>query len=328
MLIINNPNIKLELSNNVEAEPLFKQIVQQIEDGTFRLSFSKMYNFLDSPRSFMQYCMRTQERTKAMKYGSMIHHWLLEQSTFNDNYKVAPECNLTTTIGKTEYLEFLRNEITDEKFREFEQKFFVEQERANEIRLSKFKPTKAKPECEFKTVWTYKDLQEFVESENNIEIVRDGDMQKAKKQADAVLNDRDFRRFIYPRIEYTEKTVKNIINRYEFSGKIDMGGNGWKGDLKTVTDADPYVLSRQIPREKRHLQGLVYNNLDGNLDDDYFNITVDGNFQTSVVRMSHLTMMNAEYEMQRFFDEFECCILTGSWWESYSFWNKNNIFEI
>jgi hypothetical protein len=151
--MIINPNILIEPTAAIENEPLFKQIVRQIEDNTFKLSFTKISNFMDSPRSFMQYCMKEQTRTKAMKYGSMIHHWLLEKETFDANYKVAPEVNLTTTIGKDTLIQYLSDLLTGEEFREFEGSFFEQQEEDNAQRLAKFKPTKTKLECEYKNVW-------------------------------------------------------------------------------------------------------------------------------------------------------------------------------
>lgn len=326
MLVIKNENINFESSEMLENEPLFKKIVAQIEDGTFKLSFTKMNNFLTSPRAFMQYCMKTQERTKAMKYGSMLHHWLLEKSTFDDNYKVAPDVNLTTTVGKETYTQFLVDLIGESDFRLFLEQWKERQEHANDIVLSKFKPTKTKTEPEFKNVWTYKDLQEFVENEKCIEIVRDNDMVKAKKQADAIINDYDFRKYIYPKIEYTERLVKNHIDGYDWTGKIDIGGKGMKADIKTVTDADPQILQYSIPRDFKHVQGLIYNKLD-ETDDEFYNVSVDGNFQTSVVKISDMRMLNAEHIYQRFLDGFIRCIMSRSWWESYSFWNER-IFEI
>jgi len=49
--------------------------------------------------------------TSAMEFGRAAHLLFLEPEKFNDMYKVAPYCNLTSIKGVTSYLEWLANAV-------------------------------------------------------------------------------------------------------------------------------------------------------------------------------------------------------------------------
>ena len=82
-------------------------LVQRIDSREYALSFSKLKAFRESPHAFVQYCLRTWQDSPAMKYGSMLHHYLLEPDTFDLHYCAATEkYDLRTNKGKEGFQAF------------------------------------------------------------------------------------------------------------------------------------------------------------------------------------------------------------------------------
>lgn len=77
-----------------------EELLQQLSDGTKKLSHSSFNKFFESPFHFLQYFLEKKEPTPAMMLGTLVHSIILEPDTFDEKYIVLPKCNLATSVGK------------------------------------------------------------------------------------------------------------------------------------------------------------------------------------------------------------------------------------
>lgn len=65
-----------------------ENLIKQLENGDFLLSYSGIKNFALSPASFIAYKLEDKSQTKAMKMGSALHCAILEPEEFEKRYIV------------------------------------------------------------------------------------------------------------------------------------------------------------------------------------------------------------------------------------------------
>lgn len=84
------------------------------------LSYSSLKAFEKSPNHYIQYVTReTKAPSAAMVFGSAAHKWILERSSFDDEYFVAPKLDRRTENGKKlakEIQESGKEYISDDDF--------------------------------------------------------------------------------------------------------------------------------------------------------------------------------------------------------------------
>ena len=85
------------------------EMVQKIENKEISLSFSSIKEFTKSPRHFMEYKLGDKVTTDAMKFGSMVHCFILEPDEFENRYYAMPKVDKRTKAGKVEWAMAIEN---------------------------------------------------------------------------------------------------------------------------------------------------------------------------------------------------------------------------
>lgn len=102
-----------------------------------RLSASSLKNFQKSPAYYMQQKSVKKEPSDAMKLGTMIHTWMLENKTFHNMYYAIPKLDKRTKDGKAAYQSYLNSangrELIDEKLVDRFTKLPIKDKSKNEV---------------------------------------------------------------------------------------------------------------------------------------------------------------------------------------------------
>lgn len=280
-------------------------LLESLANGTFRMSFSKLRAFTVSPDYFIRYCLRETKRTKAMRFGSMLHCLVLEPHAFREQYAIMPEgVKLNTNEGKEAFFSFLQ-ETAGEKMADFQ--------------------TELGREATFRD---YKALADWLELSQGIEFVNNADRDKMQGMAQAILNDPRAAEIIETASEF-EKEVDFDFAGWQWRGKIDILTGSNIADLKKVKDADPRnrSLKWQLADDGYFIQQYIYRQAIGELGANRV-ICVDENYQVSVLWLGEETMLQAEMEFNKTLAAFERCRFLGLWERSFGFWAEDGEFQI
>lgn len=282
-------------------------LLESLENGTFRMSFSKHRAFLVSPDYFIRYCLRETSRTKAMRFGSTLHCLVLEPNRFSECYALMPDgvklnessgrVKLFDAMSKLPYWEQLSNEFSAENARDLEPKDFR---------------------------WAL----DWSELHSGMEWVNNADRDKSHRMAEAILRDPRAAEIIETATSY-EKEVDFELAGWQWRGKIDILTGSHIADLKKVKDADPRnrSLKWQLADDGYFVQQYIYRQAIGEPGENRV-ICVDENYQVSVLRLGEETMMQAEMEFNKTLAAFERCRFLDLWERSFGFWAEDGEFQI
>jgi len=279
------------------------ELIAAIEAKRFRLSFSKLSAFMVSPDYFIRYALKETKRTKAMRFGSMLHCLVLEPDKFGEFYAVMPDgVKLNTNEGREAYFDFLRGIAGD---------------------LAPFEADLGRAA----TFRDYKALAEFLELTRGIEFVDNTARHQSHEMAYAILSDPRAAEIINNATD-TELAVDFELDGWQWRGKIDIVNGSHIADLKSVRNADPRRrnLKWELKDDGYFLQQYIYRRAIGQPGENRV-ICVDGDCQVSVVRLGNETMMQAEADFNRVMAAFERCRFKEEWSRSFGFWEDSGEFE-
>lgn len=150
-------------------------------------------------------------------------------------------------------------------------------------------------------------------------IVKTDDYVAAKIAADSVLKNRASRKVLNMCPEREVKAEWEYLN-FKFQGYKDCRGDKAIADLKSMPDADPDVVQREIVKRKLHVQAAMYIYSEGEYK-DYYIIAVDKMKGVSVHKLHQKLIEKGMEEYDDILNKFNQCILTDSFDQSYDFWS-------
>lgn len=149
------------------------------------------------------------------------------------------------------------------------------------------------------------------------ELVETDDYLAAKIAADSILNNRASAKVI-GRVTTREKPIEWEYKNFRFKGFIDGDGEKLMFDIKTMPDASPKAVQREIVKRALYMQAAMYLYAEGT-PKDYYIIAVDRKNGISVHKLEMALIEHGMIEYSRLLDQFNHCILTDSFDQSYDF---------
>lgn len=167
----------------------------------------------------------------------------------------------------------------------------------------------------------YKEWYEVAISEANGRIiVETEDYEAAKRVAIEVKTNRASSK-ILRLCDQREKPIEWECMNFKFKGFIDMVGEKGRGDLKTVPDANPRKVQRQIIQDGWYIQGAMYE--EGDRSKKPYHITaVDRKGGVSVVEIPERLLEIGTQHYHHAVEKFNECIFNDAFGQSYDFWSE------
>lgn len=116
-----------------------------------------------------------------------------------------------------------------------------------------------------------------------------------------------------------EKPVEWEFKNFKFKGFIDGIGEKAMVDLKSMPNAAPKEVQREIVKRGLHIQAAMYLYAEGKVL-DYYIIAVDRKNGISVHKLEMALIDEGMKEYTRLLDAFNECILTDSFDQSHDYW--------
>lgn len=163
-------------------------------------------------------------------------------------------------------------------------------------------------------------------------IVEPNDFMAAKIAAGAVLNNRASRK-VLNLCPGREIGVEWEYLNFKFKGFKDGEGNTAMFDLKSMPDATPKKVQREIVDRGLHIQAAMYtygNTHNGGDYKDYYIIAVDKKKGVSVHKLPQKLIEIGMDEYDNIMKKFNECILSDSFEQSHDFWSPryDGIFDM
>lgn len=149
-------------------------------------------------------------------------------------------------------------------------------------------------------------------------IVTPDDFANAKAVATNVRNNRASKK-ILTRCPVHEKPIDWEFMNFKFRGLIDGDGEETTLDLKTMPDADPRKVEREIVSRGLHIQAAMYS-FGNDRPKKHHIIAVDKLGGVSVHQIHDSLMAEGMKEYTRLVGRFNECILSEAWDQSHDFW--------
>lgn len=149
-------------------------------------------------------------------------------------------------------------------------------------------------------------------------MVETDDYVAAKIAANNILNNRASAKIIR-QFTVKEKPVEWEFKNFKFKGYIDGDGEKLMGDIKSMPNAAPKEVQREIVKRGLHIQAAMYLYAIGQVK-DYYIIAVDRKNGISVHKLEMALIEEGMNEYNRLLDSFNHCILTDSFDQSHDFW--------
>jgi hypothetical protein len=284
------------------------EMVARIDSGNFTMSHSALKAFEVSPRSFLQYKQGERTETRAMRGGSFNHALLLEPDKVAEVFIEAPNVNGATIEGKQAWAELFEKHVGQ----------------AHE--------GKAKID----------DLRKLIEAATGKSVIEGREVEARRKQFEAVNTDEAARAVIYATTS-TEVEAEWHFEGLNFRGRIDMMGEGFLADFKTVADANREKVLRDLRIWKSQadfghsifpaeiMQAFHYMTATG--AETYWLIFADAKGEVCVVNVSHQTAEAAGERLRWLCSRFLDCVNVARFdplvfTKSQAFWAGDGFFQI
>lgn len=149
-------------------------------------------------------------------------------------------------------------------------------------------------------------------------LVEADDYTAAKIAANSILNNRASAKIIN-QATTREKPIEWEYKNFKFKGFIDGDGDKAIFDIKTMPNAAPKEVQREIVKRGLYIQAAMYLYGTG-IPKDYYIIAVDRKGGISVHKLEMALIEQGMIEYSILLDHFNYCILTDSFDQSYDFW--------
>lgn len=282
---------------NISAK---EELINNLESGNFRLSFSALSAFAVSPRAFIAYKLQERKQTPAMVMGELVHAMVLEPDSLDSRFFVAPEVSFATKEGKA----VLHKMYCD----------FVEDCEAETFKMKK------------------EDVFAKISAVTGVQVITNQQLSDANIRAGALINNRASR-YVLNLITKTESKLPEgyKIDGIEFTGRIDGWGPGVLGDIKNMPDASFQKAAGSIWSRRLNWQAAIYDDAMGG-GHTYYIPCVDGSGEVSVHAFSEIHLIQGMRSVRRYIFEFKRAIFEGrfdrSIWDcSQDFWLRSSLNE-
>lgn len=182
------------------------------------------------------------------------------------------------------------------------------------------------PECDRRTKLGKELYNEFLLTSKDKIVVSNSIYANAVDMAISVLSNDQSKELIEGAI-FKEKRIDWEKYGFKFLSFLDGESDSYIFDLKSMPDADPKKVQREILNRGLWLQGGMY--LEAiNQDKDYYIIAVDKKGNISVHLLMSSLLEYGKSEFKRLCHDFEDCLTTSSWLKSYEYRSHNGIYPI
>ncbi|GHE35134.1 PD-(D/E)XK nuclease-like domain-containing protein [Sphingobacterium griseoflavum] len=182
------------------------------------------------------------------------------------------------------------------------------------------------PECDRRTKDGKATYNAFLESSKDKTVVSNSIYTSAVEMAISVLSNEQSKALLDSAL-FKEKRVDWERHGFKFLSFLDAEGEDYVVDLKSMPDADPKKVQREILSRCLWLQGGMY--LEAiDQDKDYYIIAVDKKGNVSVHLLMKSLIEYGKSEFKRLCGDFEDCLSTNSWLKSYEYRSHNGIYPI
>jgi len=281
-------------------------LINEIQAGDYRLSYSSLAAFSISPRNFIAYKLQERKSSPAMLLGEVVHCKVLEPDKFTDRFKPAPNVNAATVEGKNVWAGI-----------------FEEMTGAQLERNKQGNPVLPK----------LSEMIAAIKEKTGITVLPGAINEAADFRARMLIKNRACR-FVIDKITQVEIPVSCEFAGIKFSGRVDGRSKGIIVDIKNMPDATIRKAEYTIKERKMSWQAAIYSKaVSDNVG--YYILAVDGNGETSAHKLSERYIELAETQILECIDKFKSLIeesfFDRSVWDmSQDFWlrSENNPFGV
>lgn len=300
------------LTPEQEREEKYFQLIEDIETGNVRLSFSSFKEFAISPRHFIAYKLREKEQTPRMRFGALVHCLVLEdEDAFNERYvlELADKPKSSAQIAFAEMIAAGADpyDAYASNYAEKTQKKISE--KASELtgKLHKY--------------------IEHLRAIGNREEVSQSDYEKANLIKERLWKDPDSA-WILNGIGETEKRIEWQYEGFNWTGFIDGIGDFIIADLKLMPNVEPRKTYWKIIDMKYHWQAAFYNHFTG-LNKIYHILAFDDLANTLGIEVEQEDIDRAIKDIEYYMMKFRECIITNQWHRSHGFYapRKTGVYK-
>ncbi|NGM63548.1 hypothetical protein G5B30_16685 [Sphingobacterium sp. SGG-5] len=182
------------------------------------------------------------------------------------------------------------------------------------------------PECDRRTKEGKEVYAKFLEESKDKTVISHTIYKNAVEMAISVLSNEQSKSLI-DGANFKEKRIDWEMYGFKFLSFLDGEGEDYVFDLKSMPDADPRKVQREILNRCLWLQGGMYLKA-LNEDKDYYIIAVDKKGNVSVHLLMPSLIEYGKSEFKRLCEDFEDCLSTNSWLKSYEYRSHNGIYPI
>jgi len=273
----------------------FGDMVKRIEARDITLSFSSISKFMQSPRHFMAYKLKTTEATQAMIFGDLVDCMLTSPDELEDRFCSLPD---GASLASHDAIDIFYKFFGIESDRAFAK---VDERRAI-VRMKLAQLTKR---------------------------VISSDQKALAERIVKSLRANDAANYILDAGTQTQKDIEFKAFGWDWRGKLDLYGHGVLiSDIKKVVSAQFIKAYRTIEQMNYETQAAIYQKGIGEQLPFYF-LCYDGTAHCSVIRLSQARIDAAWNKLGDVMERFERCIALNEWNTSYDFWaHRNGIYEM
>ncbi|WP_313266542.1 PD-(D/E)XK nuclease-like domain-containing protein [Sphingobacterium sp.] len=182
------------------------------------------------------------------------------------------------------------------------------------------------PDCDRRTKEGKAVYAEFLETAKDKTLISNNIYTSAVEMAISVLSNEQSKELL-DNVMFKERKIDWERYGFKFLSYLDGEGEDYVFDLKSMPDADPKKVQREILNRCLWLQGGMY--LEAlQKDKDYYIIAVDKKGNVSVHLLMSSLIDYGKSEFKRLCGDFEDCLSTNSWLKSYEYRSHNGIYPI